>query len=161
KARVRFEGEGSVEGGHAAQEAVRSAKLALDNAFVGPFVDAVQAILGRAIVVPPGVPLDAQLTGEIAWRAADGGTCNLHISAEGLRLDIDAKVAASGKDLLARVTGEAAPAIAMARAGVAAHLRPRDEDAITIAIDATGEAARPVVKGKLAAPELGFRFGRP
>jgi hypothetical protein len=161
EARVRFEGEGSVEGGHAAQEAVRSATLALDNAFVGPFVDAVQAILGRAIVVPPGVPLDAQLTGEISWRAADGGTCNLHISAEGLRLDIDAKVAASGKDLLARVTGEAAPAIAMARAGVAAHLRPRDEDVITIAIDATGEAARPVVNGKLAAPELGFRFGRP
>src|SRR5437763_558799 len=71
-------------GADAASGALDAASPRLDGARVGPFVDAVQAMIGRALEGPPGVPLDAHLSGDLAWNARAGGKCNMHITAEGL-----------------------------------------------------------------------------
>lgn len=141
--------------------AIDTASLVLDGARVGPFVDAVQAMVGRSLEVPLGVPLDARLSGDLAWDARTGGRCKLHVTAEGLDARIEGTVGGDGRSLVAHVDGTLSPAVPMRRARVTAALLPRDEDRLVLSVDATGDASRPEIRATLRATELGFRFGRP
>jgi hypothetical protein len=165
-ARVRFSGRGATGAaddahGSGAGGALEVASLALDGARVGPFVDAVQAMMGRALAVPPGVPLDARLSGDLGWDARSGGTCNIQMTAEGLDARVSGIVGPDARGLAARIDGTVAPAVPMKRAKLPAAVFPRDDDRLVVAIEATGDAARPDVVATLRAAELGFRFGRP
>jgi hypothetical protein len=160
QAKVSFAGRGATDAS-AVGGAIHDAKLVLDGARVGPFVDAVQAMIGRALAVPPGVPLDARLSGELAWNASTGGKCNLQVIAEGLQAQLAGTVGPEGRELAARLEGDIAPAVPMKRALVAAALLPREQDRLTIVVDARGDASKPDVHATVRGAELGFRFGRP
>lgn len=157
---VRFAGAGATDASDAGG-ALASAALELDGARVGPFVDAVGAMAGRVFEVPSVVPLDARLSGALAFEAARGGTCKIHVTADGLRLDVDGTVGANGEGLDAKVEGEISAASLVRRAGLPAACVPRGEDRVTVRARATGDAKSPDVVAAISAGELGFRFGRP
>jgi len=71
RARVRFSAHGAVDA-PSGRRTVDAATLVIDSARTGPFLDAASAILGRALPVPPGVPRDAGLTGDISFDADAG-----------------------------------------------------------------------------------------
>jgi hypothetical protein len=162
-ATVRFSGGGSLAG-ESPKDAFHEAKLVLAGAKVGPFFDAIEAIAGQSFGVPQVVPLDAGLDGELAWDAEQGGRCNLHLSTDGLALELAGEVGADvtgAAPLAAKLSGTLNPAAAMRRANVPASFHPRDEDAIAIAAEITGTTQAPAYHGALRGGALGFRFGRP
>lgn len=157
---VRFEGGGATDASDAGG-ALANAALELTGARVGPFVDAIGAMVGRVFEVPSAVPLDARLTGALAFDAASGGTCKLHVTADGLGLDVNGSVGASGSALDATVKGEVSAAVLVRRAGLPAACLPRDEDRFVVSAHATGDTKAPHVVATIGASEVGFRLGRP
>lgn len=153
---VRFTAEGTPD-----PATLRRARISLPKARVGAFVDAVRAVTGRPLEIPPGVPPDAGLDGEITWDEHTGGTCKLHTSTDGLRATVEGTVDANGGSLRGRIEADVAPALPMYAARVPAPLVPRDEDVLHLALDLGGDVKRPVVNGTLAGPSVSFRFGRP
>lgn len=160
RARVRFSGRGLLDAA-ATGGGVAAAALALDEAKVGAFLDAASAILGRTIAVPPGVPIDAGITGELSFSAEGGGRGELSIDAEGLEVRVKGTVAPDGAAVDAQVDARARPAVALRNARVPAKMLPRDEDELTLALHVTGAATQPLVKGTVRSPEIAFRAGRP
>lgn len=160
RARVRFSGRGPLDSS-ARGGGVSAAILALDEAKVGAFLDAASAIAGRTIAVPPGVPIDAGITGELSFDAEAGGRGELAIDAEGLEVRIRATVGPDGTDLDATVDARARPAVAMRNARLPAKVLPRDEDELVLALKVTGSVTAPMVKGDVRSPEIAFRAGRP
>ena len=165
QASVRFALRGPTEAAEgptaAAGGVIEAASLVLDGARVGPLVDALQAMMGRPLAIPRGVPLDARLEGTLAWDVATGGQCALGITAHGLAARLTAEVGPDGRGLAARASGELAPCVTMRSVGVADALLPRAEDRVAFVVEASGDAARPDVQATFRANELGFRFGRP
>lgn len=157
---VRFEGRGATDASDAGG-ALANAALELAGARVGPFVDAIAAMVGRVFEVPSVVPLDARLSGALAFDAARGCTCKLHVTAEGFDLDVTGSAGATGDALDATVKGEVSAAVLARRAGLPAACVPRDEDRFVVAVHATGDAKAPHVVATVSAAEVGFRFGRP
>lgn len=160
RARVRFAGRGTLDSS-AAGGGVGEATLVLDEAKVGPFLDAASAILGRTIAVPPGVPIDAGITGELGWSGEGGGRGELAIDAEGLEIRARGTVGKGGGALDAHVAARARPAIALRNAKLPPKLLPRDEDELVLDLTITGETSRPMVEGTVRAGEIVFRAGRP
>jgi hypothetical protein len=136
--------------------ALSVATLSLQDARVGPFLDAMAGLVGRELAVPPAIPRDAQLDGDLAWSIDDGAHADLRIGAEAIRATVRGKVDPTGQGLDGRIDAEVNPA----RLAFPRRLLPRDEDVVTIALDARGELRRPAVTGTLRSPELGFRLGR-
>lgn len=153
---VRFSAQGTPD-----PASLQVARISLPKARVGAFVDAVRAITGRPLEIPPGVPPDAGLDGEITWDERTGGTCKLHTSTDGLRATVEGAVDANGENLRGRIEADVAPALPMYAARVPATLVPRDEDVLHLALELGGDVKRPVVNGTLAGPRVSFRFGRP
>lgn len=160
RARVRFSGSGALDSS-ARGGGVALATLALDEAKVGPFLDAASAIAGRTLAAPPGVPVDAGITGELSWSAETGGRGELAVDAEGIEIRARGSVGRDGRDLDATVDARARPAIALRGAKVSPKLLPREEDELVLDLRVTGDASRPSVKGAVRASELVFRLGRP
>ena len=160
RARVRFSGRGPLDSS-ARGGGVTAATLALDEAKVGPFLDAAGAIVGRTIAVPPGVPIDAGITGELSFSAEGGGRGELAIDAEGLEVRIRGTVAPDGTEVDADVNARARPAVSMRNARLSPKLLPREEDELVLALKVTGSATAPMVKGDVRSPEIAFRAGRP
>lgn len=157
---ARFAGGGATDASDAGG-ALANAVLELAGARVGPFVDAIGAMVGQVFEVPAVVPLDARLTGALAFDAARGVTCKLHVTAEGLDLDVSGSAGATGDALDATVKGEISAAVLVRRAGLPAACVPRDEDRFVVSAHATGETKAPYVVATISAAEIGFRFGRP
>jgi hypothetical protein len=165
QANVRFSGRGRTEASdgdaRGAGGAIDAATLDLDGARIGAFLDALQAVVGRTLHLPPGVPLDARLEGSLAWEAVIGGRCALHVMAHGLDARVTGQVGPDGRGLAVRAEGELSPAVPMRSVAVPEALLPRAEDALSFVVEATGHAARPDVQATFRAKELGFRLGRP
>ncbi len=160
RARVRFAGRGALDSS-ASGGGVADATLVLEEAKVGPFLDAASAIIGRTIAVPPGVPIDAGITGELGWSGEGGGRGELAIDAEGLEIRARGKVGAEGRGLDAHVEARVRPAVVMRSARLSPKLLPRDEDELRLDLAVSGETSSPVVKGTVRADEIVFRAGRP
>ncbi len=118
EARVCFAGRGATGAADVAAPsdegaggALEAATLDLRGARVGPFVEALQAMMGRPLALPPGVPLDARLEGDLTGSTAVGGRCKLHVTAEGLDARHEGAAGADGRGLSARLEGTIAPAV--------------------------------------------------
>jgi hypothetical protein len=152
---ARFSGHGTFD----AVMPVTLAGIALEKCRVGPFVDAAAAIGGKPFALPAGVPLDALLEGTLAWEAARGGECNLHVSAEAGALVLRAAVTPDGKSVRGRIEGTLRPHVPL-RAGGLEKWAPREEDTIAFAVDIEGETTKPAARGTFRADAIGFRLGR-
>ena len=155
-ARVRFAGHGALDG----SAPLAAARLVLETAKVGPFADALAAIGGQALTVPAFVPLDALLRGDLAWSAAEGGRCALTIASEAIDATIEGRVGADGGDLDGRIEADVRPAVPLRAANVSERALPRLEDRVRIEVDVSGRVDRPVARGTIRAPAIGFRLGR-
>jgi hypothetical protein len=156
--RARFHGAGDLE----AQEGLPAATgaLVLEHGRVGPFFDAMVALLGRSLPIPSWIPLDAELDGRALVRSTRplDVRCDVRVAARSLegrlqgaleddRLDADL----SGTVRLAALLASHVPHAAL----------PAEEDVATLRFSARGAPARPEVSGTVRIEELGFRFGRP
>jgi hypothetical protein len=140
--------------------ALSNAVLSLERGRVGPFLDAISGLLGKAISVPSFIPLDAELDGDLSWSQSDGGRAALRVASEAIRASLHGGMSSAGRDLGVHVEASVRPALIL-RGTVPNAALPRDEDAIHMTLDVGGELRRPTVKGTLRAEEIGFRLGRP
>ncbi len=160
EARVRSEGHGATDAASAA-EALSGATLVLDSARVGPFVDAIGAMTGKRFDVPSVVPLDALLTGQLAFDVSSGGRCKLHVTSDTVTFDLAGTVRPDGSALDVEAAGAIAAAALARRATLPAAFVPREDDRVAITLRATGDVKAPVATLTLEASEIGFRLGRP
>jgi hypothetical protein len=161
---------GGDEGSQAAAESGRAvlvprslsaAALTLEHARVGPFVDAAGALVGRQIAIPPFVPLDAQLDGNLAWSFTEGGTADLRVASASIQATVRGSISPDGRKVAGQVAADVAPAAILRDVGGPREAMPRDDDVLRVELEVGGSLRQPAVNGKLRARELGFRLGRP
>jgi hypothetical protein len=156
--RARFHGAGDLE----AQDGWPAAAgaLVLEHGRVGPFFDAMTALLGRAVPIPSWVPLDAELDGHAdvqSTRPLDV-RCDVRVAARSLEARVNGAVAGDRVD--ARLSGAVRLAATLAPHLPTAML-PAEDDVAALSFTARGPAAAPEIFGTVHVAELGFRFGRP
>lgn len=149
--------------------ALSTFELVLDHARVGAFVDVMSGLIGRSFAIPPLVPLDAQLDGELSWSSRDGGKAAFEAR------QTDGPEAMRSAVIIARARGEVDPrggalaAHGTAELATAALLRalhapaaslPREEDVLSLEVDIGGSVRAPTIAGRLSARAIGFRLGR-
>ncbi|MBX3225100.1 MAG: hypothetical protein KF795_31575 [Labilithrix sp.] len=141
--------------------ALSTIALSLEHARIGPFLDAAAGLVGRALDVPPFVPRDAELDGELAWSLPRGARAELRIASEAIRATVRGAVGPTGGGLEGRVDASVRPAPLLRGTGAPRAALPRDEDFVEIELDVGGALRRPELNARMRAPEIGFRLGRP
>ncbi len=168
--RGRFAGTGTFDVGTAEApgvdlpilpRALSTAAFALEHARVGPVVDAASGVGGKEIALPPIVPVDAELDGELSWSLADGARVELRVASEAIRATLRGGAGATGGALSGRVDAHVRPALLLRGIGLPAEALPREDDVLGVALEIGGALSGPEVKGTVSGKELGFRLGRP
>jgi hypothetical protein len=144
--------------------AIATIAFALEHGRIGPFLDAMGALAGdwRA-KIPPQIPRDTRLDGELSWSSAEGARVEFRLDAAtiGAGARVRAAFAPNGSGLSGRIDGAFALAAFLRHVGAPALALPRDEDVIAVAATAKGHVRAVEAQIHLSAPAIGWRLGRP
>jgi hypothetical protein len=157
---IDFRGAGSLEGG--GRDALEHAILELSGARCGHFIDVIAALTGAPL--DARLPLlsalwEARLDGTVAVSADKSAHCELALEGTALRGTLRGKLGGD-EQLDAHLDARIHPAPILAAQRVPARFLPGADDAIELAVRASGTLKEPVLSSTFRSDALRMRFGR-